>query len=115
MTLHRKLLVQAAAVLLAIPLLYAVSIGPVLFFTYHFESRATATLHRRPPLFGGPTYWRVYDCYRPLRQAAYATSLGPTLFAYLRLWHVPTIRVAGKTGTAQSRPRSAPATPAPGP
>ena len=133
LSVDRKRIVQFGVVLLALPLLYALSIGPVLLLTcrldngdnllvtdqkYRSAHRITiTTANGLAKSTGNKMCWQVCDFYRPLCRAAAATSLSQPLFAYVRLWQLPSrqIAITGKTGTAQRQPARAPSTPAPGP
>lgn len=75
MTHHRKLLIQMAAMLAALPVLYIASSGPVL----RLSTRNPAA-ERRACAF-----------YEPLFRLTTRPDLGPPTIAYLRLWDVTAV------------------------
>lgn len=86
----RKLLVQVAGLLLALPLLYVLSSGPLL----HYAEQSKKPLATDPPrnLFPSmtdkaPTH-RTRAFYEPMLRAAKMGHWEGPLFAYLRVWHI---------------------------
>lgn len=101
MKLDGKLIGRMGATLLALPLLYVLSSGPL----YRVTASSAGDPH------GG---WAVVDaCYRPLFRLIVDTPAEGPIAAYLRLWKLKTLKVllATKPSSTSALPPIPPNTP----
>lgn len=130
-----RLITRLGSVVLALPLLYLVSSGPLMHYALvhdmaHLSRPPVSTLPERTSAMSH-LYPPVRSFYEPLFRTAAVTHLEQPLLAYLIAWKLyplrtkegeillanvakPKVTLAGKTGTARHLPSAASATPASG-
>ena len=85
--IHRKLAVQIGFVVLALPMLYVASSGPVLRWSER-PVRPPDPASHFSKIDAKPEPLNVRSLYKPLIRMAIATHLEAPLCAYLRMWNV---------------------------
>lgn len=90
MKLDGKMIGRIAATLLLLPILYALSSGPLLRYSAQRQTRATTHSAGSPyPILSDkPPADPIRAFYDPLFRSAALIHAGAPLSAYLRIWHV---------------------------
>lgn len=97
MKLDGKLITRMAASLLAMPILYLASSGPLMHYALVHDMRDISNSHASAlprPAVSSHLYPPVRSFYEPMFRTAAATHLEKPIFAYLMAWELYPIRTS---------------------